>query len=93
MGGGGKIPYPKHVWSPAGGWYAQPANWRGNTFIAGAVVFGIVAVVFNFSADRERRAHKPAAWESHISRRWATQLINWDKEDKATATNTKNDSA
>ncbi|RMZ11972.1 hypothetical protein D0862_02795 [Hortaea werneckii] len=36
--GGGKIPYPKHVWSPAGGWYAQPANWKQNTAVMGAVV-------------------------------------------------------
>ena len=26
MGGGGKVPYPKHVWSPSGGWYAQPTR-------------------------------------------------------------------
>ncbi|KAL9131617.1 MAG: hypothetical protein Q9217_000505 [Psora testacea] len=32
-GHGGKIPYPKHVWSPSGGWYAQPANWKSNTAV------------------------------------------------------------
>jgi hypothetical protein len=60
--------YPKHVWSPAGGWYAQPANWRANTLIAGATMFGIVAIVWKFSADRERWAHKPEPWEWHPSR-------------------------
>merc|ERR1711988_311844 len=59
MGGGVKIPYPKHVWSPAGGWYAQPANWRMNTMIAGATMFSIVAVAWNFSAGRETWARKP----------------------------------
>ncbi|PON25570.1 hypothetical protein TGAM01_v205455 [Trichoderma gamsii] len=68
MGGGAKVPYPKHVWSPAGGWYAQPANWRANTLIAGATMFGIVAIVWKFSADRERWAHKPEPWEWHPSR-------------------------
>ncbi|EGR48018.1 uncharacterized protein TRIREDRAFT_62912, partial [Trichoderma reesei QM6a] len=68
QGGGGKVPYPKHVWSPAGGWYAQPANWRANTFIAGAVMFGVVAITWKFSADRERWAHKPEPWEWHPSR-------------------------
>ncbi|KAJ4165320.1 hypothetical protein LMH87_006956 [Akanthomyces muscarius] len=82
MGGGGKVPYPKHVWSPAGGWYAQPANWRGNTLIAGAVIFGIVAVTWKFGADREKWAHKPQPGEWYPSRNWSKQLIQWDKEEK-----------
>lgn len=63
-----KHSYPKHVWSPAGGWYAQPANWRANTLIAGVAMFGIVAITWKFSADRERWAHKPEPWEWHPSR-------------------------
>lgn len=51
--------YPKHVWSPAGGWYAQPANWKGNTIIAGAVMAAIVAVTWKFSAERETWARRP----------------------------------
>ncbi|KAJ3486858.1 hypothetical protein NLG97_g6536 [Lecanicillium saksenae] len=89
MGGGGKIPYPKHVWSPAGGWYAQPANWRGNTLIAGAVIFGIVAVTWKFGADRENWAHKPQSGEWYPSRRWSKQLIQWDKEEKTTSEQSK----
>ncbi|KAF3072633.1 hypothetical protein V8C43DRAFT_264538 [Trichoderma afarasin] len=85
MGGGGKIPYPKHVWSPSGGWYAQPANWRANTLIAGAAMFGVIAITWKFSADRERWAHKPEPWEWHPSRYWSKQLIEWDKEDKLKA--------
>lgn len=60
--------YPKHVWSPAGGWYAQPANWRVNTLLAGAAVVGIVAVTWKFSAERETWARKPEPWEWHPSR-------------------------
>ncbi|KND90468.1 hypothetical protein TOPH_05007 [Tolypocladium ophioglossoides CBS 100239] len=89
MGGGGKIPYPKHVWSPAGGWYAQPANWRGNTLIAGAIMFGIVAVTWKFSAERETWARKPESWEWHPSRYWSKQLMQWDKEDQLKAEQSK----
>ena len=51
--------YPKHVWSPAGGWYAQPANWKANTAVMGLVIFGITAVVWSISADREYRTRFP----------------------------------
>ncbi|RSL66449.1 hypothetical protein CEP53_003349 [Fusarium sp. AF-6] len=81
MGGGGKVPYPKHVWSPAGGWYAQPANWRANTLIAGVVMAGIVAVTWKFSAERETWAHRPEPGQWYASRRWSKQLVQWDKED------------
>ncbi len=33
MGGGHRFPYPKYVWSPSGGWWATPANWKRNTLI------------------------------------------------------------
>ena len=32
---------PRSVWSPAGGWHADPRHWRRNT----AVAFGVLAVV------------------------------------------------
>lgn len=51
--------YPKEVWSPAGGWYAQPANWKANTAIIGAAVVGIVAATWSLSAERERRDKMP----------------------------------
>lgn len=62
--------YPKHVWSPAGGWYAQPANWRGNTLIAGVVMAGIVAVTWKFSAEREQWAHRPEQGQWYASRQY-----------------------
>ncbi|KAK4193847.1 hypothetical protein QBC35DRAFT_446183 [Podospora australis] len=68
MGGGPKIPYPKHVWSPAGGWYAQPANWKVNTAVIGAVVFGITALVWNLSAEREFRHKMPEPGRFYPSR-------------------------
>ena len=51
--------YPKHVWSPAGGWYTQPANWRANTAVAVAVIFGITALTWRLSAEREVRYKMP----------------------------------
>ncbi|KFH44581.1 hypothetical protein ACRE_046390 [Hapsidospora chrysogenum ATCC 11550] len=83
MGGGGKIPYPKHVWSPAGGWYAQPANWKSNTIIAGAVMAAIVAVTWNFSAERETWARRPEPGGWYPSRNWSRQLKEYDAEDRA----------
>ncbi len=59
MGGGGKVPYPKHVWSPAGGWYAQPHNWKSNTMIFGAVIAGCALIAWNVSANREHRYKMP----------------------------------
>ena len=34
MGGGPAMPYPKWVWTPAGGWYCNPPNWKRNTGVA-----------------------------------------------------------
>ncbi|KAG4253578.1 hypothetical protein FPRO03_07538 [Fusarium proliferatum] len=80
-----KLDYPKHVWSPAGGWYAQPANWRANTLIAGVVMAGIVAVTWKFSAGREQWAHRPEQGQWYASRHWSKQLKQWDEEDKGNA--------
>lgn len=51
--------YPKHVWSPAGGWYTQPANWKANVLVFGAAVFGIAALTWNTSANEEYRDYMP----------------------------------
>ena len=35
MGGGGAHPpSPNHVWSPAGGWFVDPPQWKRNTVYA-----------------------------------------------------------
>jgi len=51
--------YPKHVWSPAGGWYSQPANWKANTAVMGLVMGSIVGMVWMVSANREYRDKMP----------------------------------
>ncbi|KAL2113482.1 hypothetical protein VUR80DRAFT_3882 [Thermomyces stellatus] len=85
MGGGPKIPYPKHVWSPAGGWYAQPANWKQNTLVLGAAVFGITCIIWKISAEKEEFAHKPEPGRFYPSRHWSRQLKAWDEEDRKAA--------
>ncbi|KAF3903144.1 hypothetical protein ABW21_db0206841 [Orbilia brochopaga] len=68
MGGGGKIPYPKHVWSPAGGWYAQPKNWRQNSLTMAALGAGILVIVFSASTKLEHREHMPEKGRFYPSR-------------------------
>lgn len=51
--------YPKHVWSPAGGWYSQPANWKANTAIMGGVILAVLAATWNLSANLEYRERFP----------------------------------
>jgi len=60
--------YPKHVWSPAGGWYCQPANWKRNTVIMTAGMFFQLAIIWKISAEREVWTRKPEPGEWYISR-------------------------
>ncbi|KAH8585579.1 hypothetical protein B0O99DRAFT_646628 [Bisporella sp. PMI_857] len=83
MGGGGKIPYPKHVWSPAGGWYSNPKNWKSNTAVMGAIGLAIVAGMWKLSADREHRDKFPAEGRFYPSRYWSRQVIEHDKAEAA----------
>ncbi|KAI0393011.1 hypothetical protein F5Y17DRAFT_459350 [Xylariaceae sp. FL0594] len=68
-----------HVWSPAGGWYAQPSNWKKNTAVFGAVVFGIAAVAFKLSADLEYRHKMPEPNQFFPSRHWSKQILEHEK--------------
>ncbi|PWN43565.1 hypothetical protein IE81DRAFT_322212 [Ceraceosorus guamensis] len=62
MGGGARYPYPKEVWSPSGGWWSQPRNWRSNTAVC-AVGIGIFSYfLWNYSVENESYHHVPAKW-------------------------------
>jgi hypothetical protein len=78
MGGGGKIPYPKHVWSPSGGWYSQPKNWKTNTAIMATVIAGIVAIAWKTSAEREHRYRMPDPGRFFPSRNWSKQIRDFE---------------
>ncbi|KIW62390.1 hypothetical protein PV04_10570 [Phialophora macrospora] len=82
MGGGGKIPYPKHVWSPAGGWYGQPHNWKSNTIVMGVVIAACTAVAWKVSAEREVRYKMPREDVFFPSRYWSKQIIEHEKAQK-----------
>jgi hypothetical protein len=56
MGGGAHFPYPKTVWSPAGGWWANPVHWKRNTGIAAVTIAALCVPIFVYSANREVRA-------------------------------------
>ncbi|CAK1360960.1 hypothetical protein CBER1_11515 [Cercospora berteroae] len=85
-GGGAKVPYPKHVWSPAGGWYSQPSNWKTNTAIMGGVIVGIVAMTWNLSANREFRNEMPQPDRFFPSRFWTKQIREYEAEQREKGT-------
>ncbi|KAJ1920716.1 hypothetical protein H4219_001115 [Mycoemilia scoparia] len=62
MGGAVQKPYPKEVWSPAGGWWSNPKQWKRNTAIVGAGLFTTLAFVWYKSAQLERRTQYPRGW-------------------------------
>lgn len=69
------IDYPKGVWSPTGGWYADPKNWRRNTLFAFVFMAASATYVFKKSAELEQR---PIAPIRHIpSQNWCK---NFPKE-------------
>ncbi|KAI1148709.1 hypothetical protein F4825DRAFT_432957 [Nemania diffusa] len=92
MGGGPRVPYPKHVWSPAGGWYAQPSNWKSNTAVFGAVIIGITGLAFTLSAQREHRYKMPESHRFFPSRYWSTQIREHEAAQRAGQTADKSDS-
>ncbi|KAI1749870.1 hypothetical protein F4782DRAFT_532952 [Xylaria castorea] len=87
QGGGPRVPYPKHVWSPSGGWYAQPANWKANTAVFMGVIVGITALAWNLSAQREHRHKMPEPDRFFPSRYWSKQI----KEHEAAQKSNKSD--
>ncbi|CAM9193791.1 unnamed protein product [Pylaiella littoralis] len=68
MGGGRHFHFPKHVWSPSGGWWANPPNWKRNTGFAFVGIGLAFIAIARISSERERRPIPPAF---HIpSQRW-----------------------
>ncbi|CAI4215681.1 unnamed protein product [Parascedosporium putredinis] len=45
-----------------------PANWKRNTFVLGAAVFGITCVIWKISAEKEQFAHRPEPERFYPSR-------------------------
>ncbi|KAI8058549.1 hypothetical protein BDF22DRAFT_641411 [Syncephalis plumigaleata] len=74
MGAGPRYPYPKQVWSPAGGWWVNPTNWKRNTFIVGLGVAGITTLIWRYSAEREWRHTPPRGFIPSML--WAKQYTD-----------------
>ncbi|KAJ8126039.1 hypothetical protein O1611_g7599 [Lasiodiplodia mahajangana] len=92
MGGGPRVPYPKHVWSPSGGWYTQPSNWKANTAVFMGVIVGITALAWNLSAQREYRHKMPEPGRFFPSRYWSKQIREHEAAQKAAQATEKSDS-
>ncbi|ORY20869.1 hypothetical protein BCR39DRAFT_554627 [Naematelia encephala] len=71
MAGGGQYPFPKQVWSPSGGWWSRPANWKANTAITATGLAIILYGVWQFSAKNEVRIRAPN--RAIPSQRWSQQ--------------------
>ncbi|ETW01061.1 hypothetical protein H310_06689 [Aphanomyces invadans] len=60
MGAVTKYPYPKHTWSPAGGWWNKPANWKNRTGILAGVMVLLIVPMTAFSTKHNRTySHLP----------------------------------
>ncbi|CEG65756.1 hypothetical protein RMATCC62417_02471 [Rhizopus microsporus] len=71
MGAVRRYPYPKEVWSPAGGWWSRPHNWKSNTIVAAIGMTAALAVVWKVSAEKEVRYQEPKRWIPSMM--WAKQ--------------------
>ena len=47
------------VWSPAGGWFADPKHWKRNTAMGFGVLAVASAMIFNYSRKLETRPLSP----------------------------------
>ncbi len=52
MAGGHHFPYPKWVFSPAGGWWAKPAKWKRDTVIFTAVAGILLYGAYSFAEGK-----------------------------------------
>ncbi|TFJ88645.1 hypothetical protein NSK_000214 [Nannochloropsis salina CCMP1776] len=77
MGGGRWFYFPTHIWTPSGGWFPNPKNWRANTLLVLGGIGVAAFSTFSLSASLERRPIAPA-W--HIpSQSWCKHAAEDDK--------------
>ncbi|PWN48965.1 hypothetical protein IE53DRAFT_388832 [Violaceomyces palustris] len=72
MGAGPRYPYPKEVWTPAGGWWTRPTNWATNTAVCAVGIAVATYTVWQYSAEREWRHNPPT--KPIPSMAWAKQF-------------------
>ncbi len=49
MGGGKRFLFPQWVWTPYGGWWADPPQWKRNTALAFLAINTAIFFVFRYS--------------------------------------------
>ena len=74
-GGGPRHVYPKHVWSWSGGWWANPARWKGNTFFAAAAMC-VASVYLDHHWILDGIVGAAVAWVSVVL---ARRLLNYQR--------------
>ncbi|GAA99453.1 uncharacterized protein L969DRAFT_93913 [Mixia osmundae IAM 14324] len=78
--GGARYPYPKEVWTPSGGWWTRPANWKSNTALVGASMVFICYGIWQYSAAAEVGALLlqgwPVAWQADTDMTGQAQSAN-----------------
>jgi len=53
MGGGRWFYFPTHIWTPSGGWFASPKNWKANTLVVLGGIGLAAFSTFSLSASLE----------------------------------------
>ena len=72
-------PYPKFVWSPTGGWYCNPPNWKRNTSLAMMFVLASSGVVWYLTAPLEC-LYGPGGDETEVVSNSASTLLPGTKK-------------
>ncbi|KAL5486705.1 hypothetical protein EMCRGX_G019221 [Ephydatia muelleri] len=76
MGGVRRFEYPKYVWSPAGGWWCNPRQWKKNTLWAFVIAGLSSATVCVAPWHRTDIYHRNigANMQRKMTRDWASLL-------------------
>ena len=69
--------YPKWVWSPMGGYWCNPPNWKRNTAILVAGWAGVLYMGFKWGSANERRFMPPVDYPIP-SQYWCTHAVEDD---------------
>lgn len=65
---GGYYPFPKYVWSPSGGWWFTPKNYKTNAVILGSALVGSSAIAYFVSKNSQ---HDPQLEHSdEVIKKW-----------------------
>ena len=83
------FPYPKWVWTPTGGYWCNPPNWKRNTAICAGVWAVCLFFTFKFSIKNERRFCPPVDAAYPIpSQYWCEHAVEDDPRRASAATRT-----